>query len=335
MTLKRLLAVSLIGTLITGIAGCKKETPSLETVVEQVAPFERTINGRQYKFEGNKVTVITSDGDNQATYGVISDAHGEAEKAKFFAEEFKKRGVDGIILAGDLPSNEGLRYGRADSKNDKAEIKEVLEAVAQTGLPIFVIPGNHEKKPDYTQALAEVTAKYGNVIDMARFRVFNGDDVDFVSLPGYQTFKIPGRQFIPDNGYWVKPEFIYATGKLRDGLDDAIVLITHGCGKTKSRYDSGPATIYNGYDVGDEDTSRMMQTNNIPFAVCGHIHEAGGLASTNDGKTVPPNEWAKQFSANFGGLETWKHLDGRTYDGMAGIITVKGEQAKFEMLYLQ
>lgn len=332
MGVKKLLAVGLIGALVAGVAGCKKEAPDLETVVEQVAPFERMINGHQYKFEGNRVTEITSDEDNQATYGIISDAHGEAKKAKFFAEEFKKRGVDGIILTGDLPSNEGLRYGRTDSRVDKAEIKEVLEAVAQTGLPIFVIPGNHEQKPDYTQALAEVTAKYDNVIDMTGLRVFNGDDLDFVSLPGYQTFKIPGRQFIPDNGYWAKPEFIQSTGKLRNGLDDAVVLITHGCGKTGS---PGPATIYNGRDVGDETTTQMMKENNIPFAVCGHIHEAGGLAATYDGKPVRQGEWAKQFSANFGGLEPWRNVDGTTYNGMAGILTVKGDQAKFDVLLLK
>ena len=331
VSLKRLLALGLIGTLAIGIAGCKKETPNLEAKVEQIAPVTRTINGHQYKFEGSKVTELTSDEDNQASYGVISDVHGEAGKAKFFAEEFKKRGVDGIILTGDLPSNEGLRHGRTDSMADKSEIKEVLEAVAQTGLPIFVIPGNHEQKPDYTSALAEVTTKYGNVIDMTKFRVFDGDDADFVSLPGYQTFKIPGRQFIPDNGYWAKPEFVQSTGKLRNGLDDAVVLITHGCGKTNSN--PGPATIYNGRDVGDEATTEMMKQNTISFAVCGHIHEAGGLAATYDGKAVKPGEWSKQFSANFGGLEQWKHVDGTTYNGMAGILTVKVDSAKFEMLY--
>ncbi len=332
MTLKQILAAGLIGALALGTLGCKKENLGLEAVVEQATPFERTINGQQYKFEGKRVTELTSDTDNHARYGVISDAHGEVEKAKLCAEEFRKRGVDGIILTGDLPSNEGLRYGRTDSRADKSEIKEVLEAVAQTGLPIFVIPGNHEQKPDYTQALAEVTAKYNNVIDMTKFRVFNGDDVDFVSLPGYQTFKIPGRQFIPDKGYWATPEFIQSTGTLRNGLDDAVVLITHGCGKTGS---PGPATIYGGRDVGDANTTSMMKENNIPFAVCGHIHEAGGIAATYDGKIVKQGEWGKQFSANFGGLEDWKSIDGKMYNGMAGILIVQGDQAKFEMVYAQ
>jgi len=332
ISLKRLLALGLVGVLATGVISCKKDS-DLESTVELTASFTRTINRHQYQFAGNKVTELTPDEDNQASYGVISDAHGEVGKAKFFAEEFKKRGADGIILTGDLPSNEELRYRQRDSKNDKTEIKEVLEAVAQTGLPVFVIPGNHEQKPDYHAALAEVIAKYENVIDMTKFRVFDGDDVDFVSLPGYQTFRIPGRQFIPENGYWAKPEFIQASSVSQRGLNDAVVLITHGCGKTNGT--PGPATIYNGGDVGDEATMEMMKQNNIPFAVCGHIHEAGGLAATYDGKAVKPGEWSKQFSANFGGLEQWKHIDGTVYNGMAGILTVKRDSAKFEMLYYQ
>ncbi|MBI4159520.1 hypothetical protein HY500_04675 [Candidatus Woesearchaeota archaeon] len=78
MNFKELLAAGLIGALVAGVDGCKKETPDLEAVVEQTASFERTINGHSYKFEGNKVTEITSDEDTQAIYGIISDAHGEA-----------------------------------------------------------------------------------------------------------------------------------------------------------------------------------------------------------------------------------------------------------------
>lgn len=332
MVLKRLIPLGLMGALALGAMGCKGKE-DLETKVKQTAPVVRTMSGQEYRFEGNKVTQLVSDEDNQAVFGVISDTHGEVEKVKSLAQQFKAIGVEGIISLGDMASNELLRYGRRDFIDDETEIAEVLEALAQTGLPVFVIPGNHERKPDYEAALAKVVANYTNVIDMTRFRVYDGDDVDFVSLPGYQTFKIPGRQFIPDDGYWAKPDFIKETGTLREGLDDTVVLVTHGAGKTNAR--PGPATIYNGQDVGDITTTEMMRQSNIPFALSGHIHEAGGLAATFDGTPVKPGEWAKQFTANFGGLEPWRHLDGNTYNGMAGVLTIKGDQAKFEMLYLK
>lgn len=335
MMWKNLVSLGLAGALALGVVGCKDKGENLESKVNQTAPIVRTINGEQYRFEGNKVSQLSSDEDNQAIYGVISDAHGEIEKTKAFARKFKEMKVDGIILPGDLPGNEMLRYGQRDSNPDKTEIKQILEAVAETGLPVFVIPGNHERKSDYESALAEVTAKYNNVIDMTKFRVFDGDDADFVSLPGYQTFKIPGRQFIPDDGYWAKSDFIRATGKLREGLDDAVILITHGAGKTSVDGKVGPATIYSGQDVGDANTTEMMRESNIPFAVVGHIHEAGGIAANYDGKQIKQGEWAKQFTANFGGLERWKHLNGETYNGMAGVLSVKGNEAKFDMMYLK
>jgi Icc-related predicted phosphoesterase len=333
MKWKNLVLFGLIGALALGVA-CKNKD-DLETKVKQTTPIIKTINGKQYRFEGNKVSELSSDEDNQAAYGVISDAHGEVEKARKLARKFKEMGVDGIILPGDLSNNETLRYGIKDSKPDKIEIEQVLEAVAETGLPIFVIPGNHERKPDYEAALAEITKKYENVIDMTQFRVFDGDDADFVSLPGYQTFSIPGRQFIPDDGYWANPDFIKETGKLRKGLDDVVILITHGAGKTNTDGKPGPATIYSGRDVGDETTTEMMKENDIPFAVVGHIHEAGGNAATFDGRLVKPGEWAKQFTVNFGTLEKYKNLDGETYNGMAGVFFIKGKEAKFEMIYLK
>ena len=304
----------------------------LESKLNDPTPIIRTINEKDYRFEGNKVTELTPDDDNEATYGVISDAHGEVDKARFFAQEFKKKGVDGIIVPGDMANNENLRYGRRDS-NDKTEIKQVLEAIAETGLPVFVIPGNHERTSNYESALAEVTANHPNVIDMTRYRVFDGDDADFVSLPGYQTFKIPGRQFIPNDGYWAKPRFIKETGELREGLDDPVILVAHGAGKTGGRIT--PGTIYSGNDVGDQNTTDMMRDNNIPFAVVGNIHEAGGIATTHNGTSVKQGEWASQFTANFGTLENWRHLNGQTYKGMAGILTVKGDQAKYEMTILK
>ena len=329
MKYRTLLSLALIGAIAAGSVGCSKE--NLETKLNQT-PVVKTINGKDYRFDGNKVKEDDCKAPTEVSYGVISDAHGEVEKARYFAQEFKRRGVSGIMIPGDIPLNEQLRYGQRDSRDDKTEIKEVLEAVAETGLPIFVIPGNHERKQDYSSAISELSQKFQNVIDMTSYRVFDGCDADFVSLPGYQTFKAPGRQFISNDGYWAKPENVNQLKDLRRGLDNAVVLITHGAGKTGV---PGPATLYNGEDVGDELTRQVQREANIPFGVVGHIHEAGGIAATFDGTLVKPNEWAKQFTANFGSLERWRNLNGETYNGMAGILTIKGDQSKYETLVLK
>ncbi|MFA4886639.1 MAG: metallophosphoesterase [Candidatus Nanoarchaeia archaeon] len=272
MTFRRKLASLGVATslLLSGV-NCTKSS-DLETKVDQT-PSIRTINNQQFRFEGERVKQLSEDPDHQAKYGIISDAHGEAERARFLAKQFKEKGVEGIILPGDIPKNEQLRYGRKDTQKDQEEIENVLRAVAETALPILVIPGNHERREDYENAIAKVSKQYGNIIDMSKVRVYDGDDVDFVSLPGYSTFKAGGRQFIPNDGYWIKSDAIKATGKLREGLEDAVVLISHGAPKTSAK--KGPGTLYSGQDVGDEAITRLMKEYNIPFAVVGHIHEAG------------------------------------------------------------
>jgi Icc-related predicted phosphoesterase len=325
--LRKLIPWSIIGALALGGVGCK-DKDSLESKVQDTTPVVRTINGQDYRFEGNKVTQLTSDEDNQARYGVISDPHGEVEKARAFAQKFKEMGVDGIIVPGDVVNNE--RFSRRGKKwNDAEETTTVLEAIAETGLPVYVISGNHDITDDYNKGLSKVTQKHLNVIDMNKYRVVDGDDADLVSLPGYTN-----RRFTAPGALYADPDFVRKTGKLADGLDDSVVLIAHGAGKTNTDGKPGPATIYRGDDVGDPTTTQMMKKNGIPFAVVGNIHEAGGLAATHVGTPVKQGEWSKQFTANFGGLEKWKHLDGKTYDGMAGVLTVKGDQAKFEMIYL-
>ena len=341
MKYQNLFQVAFIGALLATTIGCNKNQDTLDSKIAAApitpaattlptASTTRTINDHQYQFAGNKVSELTTDADDQATYGVISDAHGEVEKTRMVVQQFLDQKVEGIIFTGDLPNNEGLRSGEPDKNNDKTEIVDVLSAAADTGLPIFVIPGNHERKPDYQAALHTVTSKYSNVIDMTTYRVFNGDDADFVSLPGYQTLRDLGRQFIPNEGYWAQPEDIRQLATLRQGLDDPVILVTHAGGKTNTH--PGPTTIDNGEEVGDELTTKIMQDAHIPFAVVGHIHEAGGLAATYNGTAVPPGDFVPQFTINFGTLQRWTYLDGKTRDFMAGSIIIKGNEAKYEII---
>lgn len=298
---------------LIAIAGCSTRETQKPEVHEM--PSIVVMVGGEYKLEGDKVTEITSDEDNKASYGVISDIHGNAEKARQLAQKFREIGVNGIISPGDIGET-------------KAEIVSVLEALAEPGLPVFVIPGNHETRQDYESGVKEAAKEHANIIDMARYRIFDGDDVDFVSLPGYQV-----QRFVQRSGYFASPEFIRQAGNLRQWLDDAVVLVTHGAGYTGGN--SGPATLYSGSDAGDGETARMMIENNIPFAVCGHIHEAGGIAATFEGDNVRQGEWAGQFTANFGTLKEWKLLNGETINGMAGILYIKGNEAKYEIMVLE
>ena len=333
MKFKELITLGLISLLGTSLYACNNDT-NIESKLKNDKPIVRTINNQEYMFEGHKVTQLNSDDDTTARYGVISDIHGEITKLRLVSEKFANMDLDGIILPGDLSNNESLRYGIKDKNSNKQEILNVLTHVASTGLPIFVIPGNHETNDDYSSAMKLAQEKFSNIIDMTEYRVFDGDDVDFVSLPGYQTKTAAGRKFIPDTGFWADPNFIKKTGRYSEELDDSIILITHGAGYTNNDGKYGPATISNGKDVGDKTTTEMIKEHNINFVLSGHIHEAGGYASTHEGKSIKPGEWAEQFSVNFGSLQKWKNLNGQTYDGMAGIISIDKKESKYDMLIL-
>ncbi|MBI5389906.1 metallophosphoesterase [Candidatus Woesearchaeota archaeon] len=307
------------------LGGCTPQqqvTPSL--------PTHGVINHRSYLFQGNTVTEETTDPDTYAVFGAISDCHGEAARARWFAEELKRQGAEYILNAGDNALNERLRYGRADVNDDRKEIKDCLAAMASTGLPVFVIPGNHETQTTYQGALQDLAAQgIKNIIDMTIYQRFDGDDLDIVALPGYHTKSIPGRKFIPDDGYWAQPENIKAAGALAQDLDDAVVLLSHGAPKTGSY---GPGTISNGQDVGDEVTRKVMIQYNISFAVVGHIHEAGGLAANLRGEKVAPETWASSFVVNAGALENWELLNGKQSKGMALLVTISDKQARYKVI---
>jgi len=330
MNVKALLGLGLIFFLLTTTLGCSKKD-SLEERVDY--PYTQTINGHEYRFESGRVTEISTDADLDMRFGVLSDIHGEVEKVGYFAQLFKVKKVDAILISGDIPLNEELRSGHADIVSDEVEMLNVLREVAKTGLPIFVIPGNHEHKGDYENALKKVVLDYPNVIDMTQYRVFDGDDADIVSLPGYQTFSTQGYQFIPDDGYFASHKDIEKLKELRQGLDDPVILLTHGAGKTNAQL--GPSTTYDGKDVGDAYTTQVEKEANISFTVVGHIHEAGGRAATFEGTPINIGEWSSQFTVNFGTLQKWKYLDGVSREGMAGILYVHEKKAQFEILELK
>ena len=327
MPLKPFLTFALLSTLTLSFIGCQQ-------------------NPERYLFEENKAIELLHDQDSIATYGVFSDIHGETEKLKVLSKVMQERGVEGFIILGDTPQNDVLRSGgrQLEGKDDTEEMIEAYTILAKTEMPVLILPGNHERKPEYQAAIKEVTAQYKNMIDLTQYRIVDGDDVDFISLPGYQIQQSAGQKFIPDDGYFADAETIAATGKLSQSFDDAVILLTHGPPKTSPDSNSpsistyphfGPGTLYNDSDVGDESTRNMMLENNLHFALSGHIHEAGGIAATLEGKSLPENQWTEELILNVGSLEDWTLLDGKKSQGMAAIVTIDGTKIKYEIIKLK
>ncbi len=312
-----------------------------------------------YRFAGAKAIQISADVDQQATYAVFSDIHGETEKLQELSKIMQKIGVEGFIVLGNKKKNEGLRSGKIEKEEDNKEnykeeneeddLQELIDAfriLGKTGLPVLIIPGNHENKKDYALAFERLKEKYPNLIDLVQYRAVDNDDVNFVSLPGYQikeksiltaSGETRNLKFLPKDGFFADAETIQESKKWTKDLeetspilDQTVVLLTHGPPKTDAR--RGPGTLYSGEDAGDENTRIMMQEAGISFALSGHIHEAGGLAANLDGTPVKEGEWSDRFVLNVGSLEEWKLLDGSISQGQAALVTFAGKKAKYEMI---
>jgi len=287
----------------------------------------KEINGIQYYFAADRVSMLRDDSDSKAVYGLLSDTHGQIEKISYFVEEFERLKVDGILVAGDLVNNEHFSK-RGILWKDQDEMEAVLRSLGESGLPVFIITGNHDRLVDYDLAFSKLSSSYPNLINMNQYRVFDGDDIDIVSLPGYTD-----QRFIAPGAFYADQEYIRETGKYVTGLEDSIILLAHGPAYTTGSLSNVPGTIISGSDVGDRTTAEMMKHAGINYGVMGHIHEAGGLAATLSSVVVKQNTWAEEFVVNVGGLEDWTLLDGTKHHGMAGLLTIDGEIAKYESLF--
>lgn len=294
------------------------------------------IEGHNFSAAGNVMKEYQNISDDTEVIGIIGDPHGLFDKASKAAQELKANGVDEIFLIGDLALNTELRYGIKNNISLEEQVYHVLIEVAKTKLPIFVIPGNHETKESYQNAIEKARDSYSNIIDMTKYKVFEKGSLDFIFLPGYQVIESKNRRFIPKEGYYASTEMMCDIGRIAYDLNvknNTVVLVTHGSPFTGAV--RGPGTTYDGRDIGDKVISEIMNNAGIKFSVSGHIHEAGGNGATLNGKSVGENELSDELHLNAGTLETWKNIDGNTHEGMAAILTIKEGKASYRMIKIE
>jgi Icc-related predicted phosphoesterase len=288
-------------------------------------PIIRTVHGSQYELYEDKLVQITHDADTTAKLGVISDPHGCYEHVKIFADYFSKQAVDAIVLLGDLAQHS--RKKPHPELSDSDEIVKCITEAAKTGLPVYVIPGNHELKQDYYAALAQF-ANTANVFDLSKIRAVDGDDYDLVSNPygtdfGYSSDGFLGTQLQKISGYI----------KLLQKDSDPEILVTHQPPKSIGK--SGIDVVYGGSNVGDAALDKIMKENNIKFSLSGHIHEAGGRAVNSLGVPIPQEVFSEDLRLNPGAGSPWGYLNGKNYAGMAGILTIDKNKAKYRIIALE
>lgn len=243
------------------------------------------------------------------TFGILSDIHGNATNAAYFVEVFHQRGVDAILVPGDLVDH------FRNTIPDERELEEVLSVLRQAEVPMYVIPGNHEQQSIYYS----IVKKNPFLIDMSRQRYADLGDIRILSLPGYN-----------------RPEYIAEGGFLVSDFSDLSrfvsphkknILLAHQLPRG-ALID----VVFSGEHVGDAGLVNILKQNNIDILVGGHIHESGGVAETRDGTFISQNTYAETLYLNAGSVAPWWHLNGTAYKGMAALLTVNKNGAMYEVI---
>jgi len=193
--------------------------------------------------------------DTGVRFGLISDIQSSDVDVDKIAEDFSS--VDAVIIAGDLCESK-------DDRDDYEEIVSVLDAFEE--FTVFVIPGNHETKEDYYNAVN----KFDNVIDLSVEGNYTFEGINIIGVPGYYL-----EEYVVEDGFLFNEEEIFDFSEyVSDGVD---LIVSHG-----PPY--GVLDEVNGMNVGSNVLREFIDSNDVEYVVFGHIHEDGGKMVEIGGK---------------------------------------------------
>lgn len=291
---------------------------------ECVGPFtadgeatEFKVGAHTFKRQGATLSVTDPDGDDQVVFGVIANLkEGTGENfynLKRYLEFFQAEKAEAILVAGD-------------SGETRDGVAQVLEPLAKSGLPTFVIPGNREARADFRAAIAELATKYPNVIDMSKTRLVKFDDASIVSLPGYYD-----KRFIHvgDAGCQYFKQDVEALGPIVAAAAQPVILLSHA---EPNGHGNEAIDAFGDGNAGDANLTAFLRSHPVPFGIAANIHEAGGRATDIDSNVVREGEGKPHVYLNPGLADStpWKLNDGTWSYGMVATMTVKGKLASFK-----
>ncbi len=282
--------------------------------------------------------------------GVLSDIHGDINATAHFLDVFKREGVDFIIVPGDIPLNEKLRYGAASVTNgerdDEEEIFSILKLISGRNFSAYVIPGNHESKRAYYGAFSRLKESltnegYDRVKDMSyggkESIYLSGNDtelfdvLDVVFLPGYYVNVTNNHKFLTDDGFFLSYDDMkkYILGDNKENID---IIVSHGPPLTNSP--KGIDVLYSGEHVGSKEMRDLIIANKIPLGIFGHIHEASGgvILETDSGNETIEDALAKEGKSYPLSSESLWINPGSVDEGSAGIVGVLHGEGKIVLL---
>lgn len=317
--------------------------------------IERRIDNCTYEKTADFLKQKNRDEDKNFRFGLVSDCHGNRENAELMAKKFLAEKVNAVVIAGDLA---WFQRFNADpyKRDDKKDIENSLIPFLETNLPVFAIPGNHEKRKDYFETCRKLEENYPNLF----YDVVSADldDANFIFLPG-------GDQFINTQicGFYLnsslKTRVIEKSKKKFDS--DLVFLISHvpqrfetrngldNCcsyvaaddfqykdkkfkkGKNIGKFNRhfGESLFLQGCPIkktfceneGNKQLREQIDKNEIRFSCHGHFHNSRNAVNSEE-EVVEENIFSSSLHINPGAL----------LYGYGAIVEVDGSKARYRFI---
>ena len=258
-------------------------------------------------------------------FGVITDIQGDTINLEFFLDEFNDNEVDAILILGDLND---MNNENEDYEEIYSVLKEINDNFNKT---IFVMPGNHESKDDYYNALNKF-----DFTDLAELNHLNFNDMDILSVPGYHL-----AEYTNPDGFLF--DFVMDFHPIKECLPDPnadcknklFLLAAHS--PPKGTNANSIDALISGENVGNQQLNELILNKNINFGVFGHIHEAGMKAVNKEDKFVKENKWSTSLFLNPGPATSWEMNSGELSKGSAAILEIDmiNKKARYEIIKVE
>jgi Icc-related predicted phosphoesterase len=218
----------------------------------------------------NKIKLDSSD---KLVLAFLSDIEADDFNLRKAINKIKAvKKIDAIIVAGDLYENESLRKNPLfpNSKDNVSEMVNSLLLLLELNVPLFVIPGNHERQIIYNRAISFLQdSGYENIFDINK-QVLDLEGVNIVGLGGYH---LPGRT--PEDGFLLtSSDYDWLNTSLENlsSQNEPIIMVTHGPPKDEN---SNIDYLENVGHVGDIKFTKILENplNRKLINVHGHLHE--------------------------------------------------------------
>ncbi len=294
---------------------------------ECVPPFAKLRNRSKvvigkstFRMEGTKLVELKPRLRANTRIGVISAPKDGSsvtlDNIRNFVRSFQARDVHWIVANGDLAYDPGA-------------LPEVLDALAESNVPVFVSIGNGESVAPFNDAVLAAMTKHKNIFNTNFIRWVEGAGVSMMTVPGYYD---PNYIHPPDGCAYQKEDVASMADLAKRSRNKRRLLVSHGPPLGNNL--NGLDVIHDGRNVGDTSLNDLMSKAKIQYGIFGHILESGGRGVNVAQDPIPAGVKSKTLWVNVGSASAipWKMVDGHFEEGMAMVMTISKDGASYEVV---